>query len=1438
MLGARAGAAPAGPPAVGAREGTFVCVPSPDVPGEFDEYYLAACGAETAVALTTSHVAPHDFMWVELPLLLGAVRTMQGAGADRRPPRFPAVAANQINWISVGARAWSPTAAEALYIQQEGRAMRDQLAGGARGCLPLVQVPRPAHLAGQPAAAAAPPGGVGVVPPMPVAAVGDAALAAAPGLLGAALLPPGAALNQPALGGVAVGAGVLGFDHGDAQTMAEQVLALQESIKDMKVKRSKGDDKKKKKKKKDRKRSRSSGSSSSSSSSSGSGHVNERYVQWTGKDKDLVMTPRLLARMEALRFRRRSDLMHFSTKYPGALGAAFLIQLKAQLHGCAPKKLGDLHKVDPAVLEFDPVPAQGDAGHPGGPEPLGHAAGPQRGEHPACGGPHRTAGAGNQSCQGGERQLGACRAPVLAPVRAGVVDCPAGWGHGSVSTLVEGGRRLREALASGAPFGELLGGVWVWRSACRGPVRDVLRASGRPLESRAPGFSPAHVFPLPCWRPRRLALDGGPGRQLDPLVLTQLVWLWVAFLNAARAEPGLGHVCLEVPTAAQQRCLETLFHRATVFLAELPAVAIGGEKQLNAFLKQRDSGYEPAAMVLPLGVRAGMPERAARVDTAAVLDDGSPPLARAARDPAAVLRSPLLWAEPPPPRFELLASSYPQLVAKGREARLFQLLDPEELPVVESLPVVSGAFAVVKDSKEDRMISPLERCNALVDPTKLEGVEYPHLPQLALLTTQRCVDDVKVKIYVSKRDARHYYQSLAASPAWRRWFAMPPVAGVLGLQHPCHTSWPMGFRGSCAIAQGVTDVVCRRAALPPSLRLLPSNPAPLKLPIWGALLDGVWCLRSSLDPPEDEEASSWMRRLDSEWRSVGVEVHTGKSVDDGVNAEIQGGRVHSSQHLLGLAAEKSSWLMAASWRVLGQWRPARRALERIVGKTGYAHTFRPVARASYGQCYLWLHGLREAHLGRTQWLRSTWWEVMEASLLVPLCQLDFAAGWATHVVATDACPGGHGLSYAVVPVEEQKRWGAYVSFRGDYTTLATDGDLYPGPEVCCLKRATLPLKNYHWFGVHRPGGHKMICLEEFAAANWGLERRLVSLRGTDCRCLQLGDNTVTVSASVKGRSSCRAVHAHCRRRMAIALAGNLFPLEVYLRSKENPADAPSRRLVPRSIDLPTLTVLHLFSGPRRPGDLEAALKQFGAEQEVAVQVMSLDVVLSSQHDLLGDALFSQLRCWCYSGRFFALVAGWPCCTVSAARHRPGGPPPLRSRHWLFGLPSLRGRHREQCRRGTELFLRTLDLASGVLGSNGRVVLENPVDRGRAPYPSFWISPPWLEFERLHRVQKYEGDQCMYGPPFRSAPYWQGTWKVWRPSTVFGVSIWRATRRSSASQQMGSLAQLSSRSTPQPSAVSSVSSLSQPLRLVATRWSRPLPRRRGSAQMATTSEAAD
>eukprot|EP00972_Heterocapsa_arctica_P053556 7888372-Heterocapsa_arctica.AAC.1 len=79
--------------------------------------------------------------------------------------------------------------------------------------------------------------------------------------------------------------------------------------------------------------------------------------------------------------------------------------------------------------------------------------------------------------------------------------------------------------------------------------------------------------------------------------------------------------------------------------------------------------------------------------------------------------------------------------------------------------------------------------------------------------------------------------------------------------------------------------------------------------------------------------------------------------------------------------------------------------------------------------------------------------------------------------------------------------------------------------------------------------------------------------------------------------------------------------------------------------------------------------------------------------------------------------GPPCCTWSAARHRPGAPPPLRDRSRLFGLPHLRRKLMLSCNRDSEIALRYLDLRMGVLTCGGYASWEHPDDRGHAPFPS-------------------------------------------------------------------------------------------------------------------------
>ena len=108
-----------------------------------------------------------------------------------------------------------------------------------------------------------------------------------------------------------------------------------------------------------------------------------------------------------------------------------------------------------------------------------------------------------------------------------------------------------------------------------------------------------------------------------------------------------------------------------------------------------------------------------------------------------------------------------------------------------------------------------------------------------------------------------------------------------------------------------------------------------------------------------------------------------------------------------------------------------------------------------------------------------------------------------------------------------------------------------------MQRASLPVYDYHWHEIPRPGGHKHISIEEYAAYIWALEERIHRPKDFGTRNVCLGDNTTQVGAHAKGRSSSLIINHYCRKDCAVQCAGNLLSLEIWVPSKDMPADRAS-----------------------------------------------------------------------------------------------------------------------------------------------------------------------------------------------------------------------------------------------------------------------------------------
>ena len=137
--------------------------------------------------------------------------------------------------------------------------------------------------------------------------------------------------------------------------------------------------------------------------------------------------------------------------------------------------------------------------------------------------------------------------------------------------------------------------------------------------------------------------------------------------------------------------------------------------------------------------------------------------------------------------------------------------------------------------------------------------------------------------------------------------------------------------------------------------------------------------------------------------------------------------------------------------------------------------------------------------------------------------------------------------------------------------------------------------------------------------------------------------------------------------------------------------------------------LELFAGHARP--LSTAFLQEG------VSVLSIDTMLSRDHNLLDDAVFEPLLRLCFSGAVSLAHASPPCKEYSRCKLRPPGPKPLRSPEHLAGLPGLSVTELQRLQESSTLMSRAVELLHATFKAGGHFSLENPANS------MLWLEEP-------------------------------------------------------------------------------------------------------------------
>ena len=186
---------------------------------------------------------------------------------------------------------------------------------------------------------------------------------------------------------------------------------------------------------------------------------------------------------------------------------------------------------------------------------------------------------------------------------------------------------------------------------------------------------------------------------------------------------------------------------------------------------------------------------------------------------------------------------------------------------------------------------------------------------------------------------------------------------------------------------------------------------------------------------------------------------------------------------------------------------------------------------------------------------------------------------------------------------------------------------------------------------------------------------------------------------------------------------------------ELPAPTVSQASFWGSMQIPSGSFfLEIFAGK---AGLSQAISARGIPILPPIEIEAGDFVQQSV-DVLDPAVQAHLRLLIEAKVIFYIHFGTPCSSFSIARKNDGGPPPLRDRHHLWGLPGLRPQDQRKVTMGTEFMFFTQRMATlchklGVLWS-----VENPAS-------SFiWVMPPILDLAQLPTVQKITLDMCRFG----------------------------------------------------------------------------------------------
>ena len=186
----------------------------------------------------------------------------------------------------------------------------------------------------------------------------------------------------------------------------------------------------------------------------------------------------------------------------------------------------------------------------------------------------------------------------------------------------------------------------------------------------------------------------------------------------------------------------------------------------------------------------------------------------------------------------------------------------------------------------------------------------------------------------------------------------------------------------------------------------------------------------------------------------------------------------------------------------------------------------------------------------------------------------------------------------------------------------------------------------------------------------------------------------------------------------------------------------------KQLSVRVFTVIHMFAGERRNGDIQEHLEAMMRERGLELLMLSVDLAEDPLWDFRNPATFHSIMQLTEEGLIDLWLGGPPCSTVARSRHVKlrggGGPRPLRFRWALWGRSDLRTFERERVAEANDLWVNFWAVAEGVSARGGGFLMEHPADPGEPPYPSMWMIDDLIQMERRVGARRVHFDQCPFG----------------------------------------------------------------------------------------------